>query len=287
MRKLLKYEMRAMNRRLFPVYIGMLAIALLNYLFGFGRIMRGSDSLTLEWAESLPNVLFMLISTMQALITALFFGLMAGMMVVWLMTTLNRFRKGLLGEEGYLMFTLPVTTGRLVGAKLLAASIHLLLSCAVALLSFCILLGIPELFRLLFELDWSTAFRNLGSVIPSWPLMVLELIALFILSTFSSILRFYLAMALGHLSNRHRTLLSVIAYIGISAALSMLASLFFGSLSLLDTSGLFDAIYRFCANQPHLVAHAVLLGFLVVTLLEGALFWFPTRYILKNRLNLE
>ena len=49
MRKLLKYEMRAMNRRLLPVYIGMLAIALLNYLFGFGLILRGSDSLVMEW----------------------------------------------------------------------------------------------------------------------------------------------------------------------------------------------------------------------------------------------
>ena len=287
MRKLLKYEMRAMNRRLFPVYIGMLAIALLNYLFGFGLVLRGSNSLTTEFLESMPQPLFVIVSVIQITITALFFGLMVGMMVVWLMTTINRFRKGLLGREGYLMFTLPVTTGRLVGAKLLAASIHLLLSCTVAVLSFCILMGIPELFRLFADVNWFTALRDLTRAMPTWPLLILESLVLFLLSAFKSILLFYLAMALGHLSNRHRTLLSVVAYIGITTVLSMLAAFFFSGLAMFDAVGLLSKISLFFETQPHLSAHVSLIAAVLATLLQCAIFWFPTLYILNRRLNLE
>ena len=85
MRKLLKYEMRAMNRRLFPVYLGTLAIAVLNYFFGFGIILRGSDSLTTDMIYSLPEGLQILVLTLQSIITALFFALMIGMLVVWLL----------------------------------------------------------------------------------------------------------------------------------------------------------------------------------------------------------
>ena len=287
MRKLLKYEMRAMNRRLFPVYIGMLAIALLNYLFGFGLVLRGSNSLTTDFLETLPEPLFMIVSVIQITITALFFGLMVGMAVVWLITTINRFRKGLLGREGYLMFTLPVTTGRLVGAKLLAASIHLLLSALVALLSFFILMGIPELFEFLVDVNGFAVIRDLNRAMPTWPLIVLEGLVVFILSAFKSILLFYLAMAIGHLSNRHRTLLSVVAYIGITTVLSMLTAFFFSGLAVLDAGGLLTGIARFFETQPHLSAHVSLIGAILVTVLQCALFWFPTLYILNNRLNLE
>ncbi|MBR3866257.1 MAG: hypothetical protein IKM54_00460 [Butyricicoccus sp.] len=287
MRKLLKYEMRAMNRRLFPVYIGMLAIALLNYLFGFGLILRGSDSLVMEWTETLPDFLYILISTMQAVITALFFGLLVGMMVVWLITTIDRFRKGLLGREGYLMFTLPVTTGRLIGAKLLAASIHLVLSGLVALLSFCIIMDIPSLITLLMEVGLPEIFRQLSHAVPTWPLLVLETILLGILSVFRGILQFYLALALGHLSNRHRTLMSVLAYIGISAALSMLASLFFSGLAVLEMSGLIDGLVQLFTRDPQIAAHIMSLIFSMLTILQCVIFWFPTRYILNNHLNLE
>ena len=47
----------------------------------------------------------------------LFFGIM----VVSLVVVIQRFYKSLLGDEGYLMFTLPVETWKLVMSKLLVA----------------------------------------------------------------------------------------------------------------------------------------------------------------------
>ena len=287
MRKLLKYEMRAMNRRLFPVYLGTLAIAVLNYFFGFGIILRGSDSLTTDMIYSLPEGLQILVLTLQSIITALFFALMIGMLVVWLLTTINRFRKGLLGREGYLMFTLPVTTGKLIGTKLAASAIHLLLSTLIMLVSACILIGIPETLFALFQIDWFSAILELSRAMPTWPLLVLEVLAAVLLGIFGNILQFYLAMAIGHLSNRHRTLLSVVAYIGINTALSMLAGFFFSGLAVLDMSGLLESISVFFMEHAHIAAHLSLIGAILAVLLQCAIFWFPTLYILNNRLNLE
>lgn len=287
MRKLLKYEMRAMNRRLFPVYIGMLAIAVLNYFFGFGTIFRGGNTLVDGLGQNMPQALYILIVTARSVITALFFFLLVGMMVVWLLTTINRFRKGLLGAEGYLMFTLPVTPAQLVGAKLLASTIHGLLSSVVALLSFLILLGIPEFFRMLADENVFALLRDVTRAMPTWPLLAIEMFIVAVLGMFDSILRFYLAMAIGQLSNRNRTLLSVASYIGISTAVSMLSSLLFSGLALFDEFGLSYALSQFFMDFPHLSAHLAVTFLLLLAAVQCAIFWFPTIYILKHKLNLE
>ena len=289
MRKLLKYEMRAMNRRLFPVYLGMLAVALLNGFFGMGALVADSDALH-NLVESLPSPLSFLLGMMQVIIITLFFGILIGMMVIWLLTTINRFSKGLLGEEGYLMFTLPVTTGRLIGAKLLASSIHLVLATVVAALSMCFMAGttgITAFFRLLTDANFGAFFGELTRTCPTWPLFALEFLAVCVLGVFGTVLHFYLSMALGHLSNSHRTLMSVLAYIGISVVMSMLTSMGFSGLMLLEDIGFVENMVRFVFAHGQLAGHLMMLALIALSVAECAVFWFGTRYILKRRLNLE
>ena len=289
MRKLLKYEMRAMNRRLFPIYTGMLAIALLNGFFGMGAIVQDSSAIE-RMLDALPSPLSFLLGMMQMVIVILFFGILMGMMVVWLLTTINRFNKGLLGEEGYLMFTLPVTTGRLIGAKLLASSIHLVLATVVGMLSMCFMAGttgISAFFRLMAEADLGAFFGELARACPTWPLVGLEFLALCVLGVFGTVLHFYLSMALGHLSNSHRTLMSVLAYIGISVAMSVLSSLGLTGLMLLENVGFVESIARFVFAHGELAGHLMMLALLALSVIQCVIFWFGTRYILKRRLNLE
>ena len=289
MRKLLKYEMRAMNRRLFPVYLGMLAVALLNGFFGMGALVADSDALH-NLVENLPSPLSFLFGMMQFIIITLFFGILIGMMVIWLLTTINRFSKGLLGEEGYLMFTLPVTTGRLIGSKLLASSIHLVLASLVALLSMCFMAGttgISAFFRLLADANFGAFFADLARACPTWPLFGLEFLAVCVLGVFGTVLHFYLAMALGHLSNSHRTLMSVLAYIGISVIMSVLSSLGLTGLMLLENVGFVESIARFVFAHGELAGHLSMLALIALSLVQCAVFWFGTHYILKRRLNLE
>ena len=289
MRKLLKYEMRAMNRRLFPVYLGMLAVALLNGFFGMGAIVKDSSAIE-RMLDALPSPLSFLLGMMQAVIIILFFGILMGMMVVWLLTTINRFNKGLLGEEGYLMFTLPVTTGRLIGSKLLASSIHLVLATVVGILSMCFMAGptgIAAFFRLMSDADFGSFFGELAHACPTWPLVVLEFLVLCALGVFGTVLHFYLSMALGHLSNSHRTLMSVLAYIGISVVMSVLSSLGVSGLMLLENIGFVENIARFVFDHGQLAGHLMMLALIALSLVQCVVFWFGTHYILKRRLNLE
>ena len=281
MRKLLKYEMRALNRRLFPIYIGMLGIAILNCFFGMGAL-TGSANFE-HWIDSLPSPLSFAYAMFQGIVIFLFFGILVGMLVVWLLTTLNRFRKGLLGEEGYLMFTLPVTTGRLMGAKLLGASIHLVLTGLVAFLSMFIMVG-PDLIRDLMYFDLPAFLGEMLRTTPTLPLYVVEIVLLSMLNIFSSVLQFYFAMAIGHLSNRHRTLCSVAAYIGISTVVSMLTSLSAGTFLVIDALFLFDLELLFTSE---ITGHIAMLFALISSVIPCLIYWFGTRYILKNRLNLE
>lgn len=285
MRKLLKYEMRALNRRLFPLYGGVLAMAVLNYFFGIRSLV-----VTVEKGKPIDDIFFanefvrLLYSIFQACIVALFFGLIVAMFVIWLLTVINRFRKGLLGEEGYLMFTLPVSTGRLIGAKMLGASIHMLLVTVVCFLAICTMIGLPDVLQAIVRTDWGDLFAALTHEMPSWPLIILEWVLIMIAGLFTSVLQFYLAMALGHLSNSHRTLLSVLAYIGISIALNMVTGVLVALLNLGDFEKFFE---EFVVHNISVSIHLSMLMLLMLTFLKGAVMWFGTCYILKNKLNLE
>lgn len=99
---LLKYEFKAVGRILLPLFgAWLIAAALLGLSIG---------------GDGGQSVLFMVL-------TALLYGGVA--MAALILTTIiliQRFYKNLLGNEGYLMFTLPVSTGQHIINKLLSAS---------------------------------------------------------------------------------------------------------------------------------------------------------------------
>lgn len=60
--------------------------------------------------------------------------------VLTIVVTIQRFRKNLLGDEGYLMFTLPVSTSSLILSKCITALIYAVLSFIVAVFTFGVLM---------------------------------------------------------------------------------------------------------------------------------------------------
>ncbi|MEG1477897.1 MAG: hypothetical protein RSC20_00065 [Clostridiales bacterium] len=96
--KLLKYEFKATGRVLVPIYILMLLAALVGG-FTFG-----------------PNA-----GTFSMIIIMIFAGLATASIVLTIIITVQRFNNNLLTDEGYLMFTLPVSTTKLILSKLIVA----------------------------------------------------------------------------------------------------------------------------------------------------------------------
>lgn len=254
--KLMKYELKSLLKGLLPLYGAILAVALINAVmasFGIGNSIDG-----------LPQVTAIM----------LYFGLCVAVAVVTFLVIIQRFYKGLLGQEGYLMFTLPVPTWQLTLSKLLGAVITTILSGIVGMLSILILGSL--------NINWGLFFRDFADIFPHWTLdatlFVIELIVLMLVGVAAMILEIYVAIALGHLANKHRIAMSFVWFVVLQTVLSFLTGL---SAMALSYWPFFPAFYA------NLSAHGMMWMMILPCLIEAAVFYFGTTWILKNKLNLE
>ena len=116
LKNLLKYEFRATARTYGGIYLALLAAA---GLIGFS--LRG------DRAAAQSHVFEIGVTIYSLLVMAL--------VIVTIVTVIQRFTKNLLGREGYLMHTLPVTEAQLVGSKLISSAVWLLASAVVGVVS--------------------------------------------------------------------------------------------------------------------------------------------------------
>lgn len=271
--KLMKYELKSLSKGLIPLYGAILAVALINsILWSF----EGSSMMSSSTGGGTISGLSQLTAMM------VYFGLCVAVAVVTLLVVIQRFYKGLLGQEGYLMFTLPVSTWQLTLSKLLGATIMTILSGIVGVLSVMIL-GAYSI------KDWGEFFRDLAQIFPHWDLdatlIVLEFIVLMIVGTAGTILGIYIAMAMGHLSNKHRIAMSFVWYVVIQTVLSFLSGLI--GIAVGNMPGLPMLLSNFLLAAPYMTVHALLWFSIAACVIEGAVFYFGTNWILKNKLNLE
>lgn len=135
--KLLKYEFRATGRIMLPVYALLLVTA-------------GGTSVTGSLMGRYPE------STVLSIFRTLFMTLFAfttfGVLLLTLVLMVYRFYKNLMTDEGYLMFTLPVTTGQLIWSKMIVSAVWLLATAAMDVLSMFISVFDSAAWRDIFQL---------------------------------------------------------------------------------------------------------------------------------------
>ena len=205
--KLLKHEFRATARIMGPLYLILLAAALAANLTAG---LLDADSFILN--------------IVSALIVMAWFVAVIGVFIVAFILMLQRFYKNLLGDEGYLMFTLPVSRppARVEQADRLRRVVppHRRGGGPVgAVLAFNVsfLTDLAEVFPKLFEqLNAYYAFNGTA-------FMLEGLILLFAgCMTFS--LQFYAALAVGHSFPNHKMALSVVFYFVFQFAMQILGA---------------------------------------------------------------
>lgn len=267
--KLLKYEFKATARILLPAYAVLLAISF---------IMRWTVGLRHPGEGALFDI--------TRAVIAMAYGCILGMVcIVTVLLLIQRFYKNLLGDEGYLMHTLPVKPWQNIMAKLLPAVFWSLLSLFLA--------GLSSFIIVMSWHDWlgfwqgaadmvELSFQQLGG---HTLLFGLEILLVMLISMAGCILPVYAALAAGHTANNHRILWSVAAYILITLVFS-----FFNMTlaSLLNQLGLPDLVYNtIVAGDSIAATHIWLLCVDLLSLLEGAICFGLTAYLLQHRLNLE
>ena len=116
---------------------------------------------------------------------------------------------------------------------------------------------------------------------------LVEMLVLAVVGTLAAFFQLYLAMAIGHLFNKNRIAMSVVAYIVIQTALNTICTVPLAVAG--EWAG--EQINYFLANTLATNAWAVIHGglwlIIVATAIVGGLFFFGTDYILRRRLNLE
>ncbi len=265
--KLLKYDLRTMFRIFLPIWGAILILAAVNGVtIPYSNQINGAGSFLLV---TLPLLLIFL-GSMAAVVFAVVFVIM-------------RFYKGLLGDAGYLMFTLPVRTGALVGAKALSALLMEAISAVVAGLSALLMVSLqaPTDIGKFFSqfVSWARDISAQASG-GGWVVAEAVLLGLFVLAEIN--LRLYTAMAIGHLGRSRRVLLSVAAYVGIGIVLSILSAILLPGLTGWSVLFSFDTL----GSSVHSAACLLGVGIGREAVLCAA-FFFATTGILAKRLNLE
>lgn len=278
-RKLCKYEFKSIGRTLLPIYLAVIAVSVINLI----SIRITNDAFFSFNFSLLENIL----GLFQVVAAFAYFGVLVALGVLTAVVIIQRFYKGLLCDEGYLMFTLPVKTWHLVASKATAALVMSIASTIAAMISIFILgFGVMDnvgefLFALVDPRNWLALFQDLGTVSPIWPLYALELFVLGLAAALAFLFHIYVALALGHLAKKHRIMMSVAAYILISLAFSFLSGV-----GLIFVGNGLD--YTFANLLSPAAAYQLLVGGLLAwNLFKLAVFFFGTERILSKKLNLE
>lgn len=278
LKKLLKYEFQATARYFLPLYLLIIVLALLTRL---------TMSITIESNQLLKNLLVDLPSVLMA------FAYGAGLLSIGLVTLLlvvQRFYSNLLGREGYLMFTLPVTPVKLLWSKLLAALVWGTASAAAVVVSLIVLLADQNIFW--YMKDFFGALLDLLSRggTPLWMILLLG-VAVLLTSALHAYLQIYAAIILGCQAKKYRILLGIVIYIGISMAEQFLMGVGMTILALVpDFSMSLLYLFGYQQSTPEAVYslfNLVLTGLLVFNVVLGTGYYVLTWQMMKKRLNLE
>lgn len=266
--KLMKYEIKATARWFLPLYVAMLFSAILNKFIFINPIVNNTFAQEESFAAILQGILS---SLSMFLYVALFFGLYVATIIV----VIQRFYKSLLGDEGYLMFTLPVKTWQNIINKLLTSMLWALASSLVAFGSIFILIPSEELKQI------PQAFIEMKQAIGSGGIIILFIFVIVALTT--SVLEIYTAISLGHLFNKRKLLLSFVMYLGLQTA-AQFSGLLIAALSMksIFTASMPDMTMSMGVQFRQLfIILTIILAFFAIG------YFFLTNYLLKRKLNLE
>ena len=279
LKQLLKYEFKATGRTYGGLYLALVALAVLS---GFSLRSSSKDNFA-----SLLLFAYMVVAVAVA--------------VVSVMTIVTRFTRNLLGREGYLMHTLPVTETQLILSKLLTSMVWVLCSGLVGIVCITVMVSIGVLdAEVLGTLSWDRwkqlwqmLYEELG---PEFWVAMVWTILINLARLASLILCVYAACMIAHQFPKHVMVAGILAFIGLNIVETQLDKL----LGTNDATLFVDVTYKLVdvsnGSEGAPVMHYITAAFgqgasclfcFVFTAAIAAVYFFLTRWLMKHKLNLE
>ena len=272
--KLMKYEIKSCGRIFFPFYIMGLIFSLIAALF-----------INFDNYEHNFSVLY---------IVGIFAGLalFIAAIVLTILLIVQRFNKSLLEDEGYLMFTLPVSQKSLVLSKFLTSLLFIILTSIVGMI--CIsLVSVMFGYKISDVIDIGYVLNNTGSIFSRNIGGILFYIFSYIVDYSTFILTIYLAITICHLPklSKHKVLSglgSIIVLMIIQNSIVGIADKIMGNVRVKAIENL--DIYNLDFNK--LIDIMLSVGnyeivMLIINILIAVALFFGTTTLLEKKLNLE
>ncbi len=258
--KLIKHEMKACSRLLLPLYLVLLVLTIMDKILLSLNIFKG------------------VLGIITGFFTVVYIMSIIAIMAVTTIIIILRFYKNLVTDEGYLMFTLPVTPHELISSKLISSFIWTMLSLIAVLSSiFAVVITgerlkmIPEAIQLTMQ-ELTATFGNLTA------LLIIEIIAYFIFAIFCSTLIYYASIAVGQLFNGHKVLGSFVAYAGFNIISQIIVTV------VILIAGL---VFKDTLTDHRYIVTLLLPGLFLYIIIFSIIYYAITNYIFSKKLNLE
>jgi len=272
--RLFKHEMKATVRLMLPAYGLILLMALLYRL---------TNMLSEALDNGYRNAGSVFGWMINSFFTMFFVMGIAGVMVVTLVIVVVRFYRNLIKDEGYLSFTLPVSTGQHISAKLLTSVIWMAASVVVTLLAITIYTYSPDFFSRVREFteSFSDLFEYMSNGLP-----VLYLVSIFV-SMVSLILMIYAAIAVGQLANKHKLLVSFGVWMGFAFAAQIVSTIIMSVVSVIWFGGLdLTNLESYVFEMQSYLQTSLVVAIILQTIL-CVVYYVIANSILSKKLNLE
>ncbi len=264
---LMKYEFKAIGRLLLPLYgAWLIAAAMLGLSIG-GINASGSPLFV-----TLSGILYGCFAMVSVILTCILL--------------IQRFYKNLLGNEGYLMFTLPVSTGKHLINKTFSGAAWGTAGLIVAVLSGIIIAGCIEGFQSIWE-NFNFMLGDIQIMMdrePSTVLVFVEFLLLIFLAFAETAAKVYAAIAVGHQWSNHRVFGAILAYIGFGVIESALANV----ITRITDGGIINGYFNMTANMSNIgQVHLTMLLLIIIAAIVAAIYSVISWLLLDRKLNLE
>lgn len=271
--KLLKYDMRYVSRIMLIVYIIVLSISL---------FISGLIFLSFKVAEF--SVL--LLMTLPIGILAV-----AGVSASGVIMIAVRIYKNLYSDQGYLTFTLPVSSNHLIWGKVILYAIWQISGMAVAVICVAIPVAVTvslageqtiDTVKYLFDFICFNIRDTLGFVGSTFNVLAVAMIVYYLISFISAPIIMIFAFSIGQLASKHKILLAMVAYYGYSMVSSTIFTVVEIILSLIASNILYAPAGELALTEMTLFYSIISTISLVLT----SICYVMTKNIMDNKLNL-
>lgn len=272
--KLLKYEFKTTGKVILPSYLVLAAVAAVTTLIGTFMPQNNFEN------NNLPQFLFalLLMVTMLGIFACIFGTIIYG---------ITRFNS-LMGPQGYLMFTLPVTSVQHIVAKLIPAVVWAVCSLFV---SFAIVpIMVLSIAKMPVGQIVTEFIRAMQNAPQGLGMFLFTLVILMVLGITTTYLMCYAAISMGPSVHKNRLVGTLIAFAAIEFStqiINFLVMMVTGWAIFEKIRIPVEIINTWFINQGFWAASVPVLITMVPLIIWGTIYFFAARYFISKKLNLS